>query len=1280
MNRSVMLAVFLLGVSVIVLCSCEIINIVPADSTERCEAEPCYIADQCAMAIENHNFSDLTLYFLQGEHFFSRGLVIDSIDNVKMMGSSLTEVRFQNSGLVVHAAQNLVIKNLILMFSEIMPYYFKRIVIEKIDDVKVENLTVVMVENSLDKKSDLNITFNCGSILLKRCVFSKINIFNILTSNGVTIVGCSFNSIGDYRLVSVNESSLTNYSTWLGTVIKLYVTNCNFTAVSFSVQFINNMNISFLGCVFTNSTFSCHRFPHYTLMPKCEVLIKDTVITNNLLTRAVVSTSGSLVRIQNTTITKCIRYHVSLFFFHSTLILRQVTFNHNIGSIYLFDSKMNITGPVTLSYNFGGAIAAILSQIIITSNSRVVISKNSASSGGGILMRESMLVVQSPIELSYNRAEISGGGIYAYQSVIEFSSESVQPEKSFIFGNSAGQNGGGVYAVASTIKLSFSAVALYHNIALLGGGIYLQENSKIYLLKKKEDFIMKGTIVQLQLFSNKAMWGGGIYVADNTTAGSLQCQRESIIDSGSKVPLSTECFIQTLKLYTQSSGRKDEINLINTYMTNNTAELGSAIYGGLLDRCTVSTFAEANDHVSLLNGSEYIKSTVMISDKSSITSDPVQVVLCDERDRPTVSARKGETFKIRASAIDQVGNPVNATIHSSVVTGSGVGRLKEGQTEQRVGNQCTELEYNVFSEDSSAQVELYADGPCTNFGISRKTFSVEFLPCICPVGLQPSRSRIQCECVCDKELQSHHIINCSQQAGTIQLVTNIWIGVVNSTTGTEYVIHDCPFDYCVEKPVNIKLNSSQERDRQCTFNRSGILCGQCQQGLSLLFATSKCQQCSNIYLLLLLPFGLAGVALVAFILFFNITIATGTVHGLIIYSNLLTTNLLTQPNALSVFISWVHLDLGIETCLYNGMSSQAKVLLQLVFPAYLFLLMFLIIIISRYSNFFATLLSNRNPVAALCTLVFMTYTKLVRFIIAALQSTVLDFPEGLKQRVWVFDSNVQYFTSSHAPRFIAAVLILIAGGLFTLQLLFAQCFPRYSKWKFLKWTRNTKYTAFMDAFHAPFTRKHRYWVGLLLFALIVHSVVSAMATDDFLPVLSMGCTAVGLIVIKLHFNKGVYRDQKSNVLDSVFLLNLIFLAIGTLYARTTGAKNIISTLANVSMGLSACLFLIIICYHSYKYVYLQSKFYRRHRAQIVRLTATFKKRSTRQDGEKLDKECTLDTQYTAMRSCGRREPDLDALAPITTDDYKPAPPPCKAPSVVTRTVINIEKASSFSSA
>ena len=610
---------------------------------------------------------------------------------------------------------------------------------------------------------------------------------------------------------------------------------------------------------------------------------------------------------------------------------------------------------------------------------------------------------------------------------------------------------------------------------------------------------------------------------------------------------------------------------------------------------------------------------------------------------------------------------MNATIISTVVTESGVGRLKEGQMKQKVGNQCTELEYSVFAQDSSCQVEVYADGPCTNLGISKQIFSVIFLPCTCAIGFQPSKSQIDCECVCDHKLHPYGIRNCSYLHKTIQIETNIlWIWVANSKHGPGYIIHECPFDYCAIRPLNISLSNFQDRDSQCAFNRSGFLCGQCKQGLCLMLATSKCEVCSDIHLLLIIALALAGIGLVILIPFFNITIAVGTINGLIFYSNLLPTIYFTHPSALTVFISWINLDLGIETCFYNGMTSQAKLLLQLVFPAYMFLLVILIVILSRYSNFFARLLTNRNPVAALCTLIVLSYSKLLRFIIAAVQSTILEFPDGSHQRVWLSDANIQYFAPSHTPQFVAAVIILITGGLLTLQLFFAQWFPRCSKWKLMKWTRNTKYTAFMDAYHAPFTRKHRYWIGLLLFALIVHNIIAATATNDFLPVLSMGCIAIGIILLKL-INKRVHKRHISSLLENSFLFNLVFLAFGTLYLQTAQMDNSIRLLGDISIGISAGLFTITICYHLYKFVCLQSRLYRRHKAQFMDVTTIAKKKVRRRKLASIQTDAlALEEQYRAPY---RREPDLDVLAPITTDDYRPPPPPRKAPPVVTCTVV-----------
>ncbi len=574
-------------------------------------------------------------------------------------------------------------------------------------------------------------------------------------------------------------------------------------------------------------------------------------------------------------------------------------------------------------------------------------------------------------------------------------------------------------------------------------------------------------------------------------------------------------------------------------------------------------------------------------------------------------------------------------------------------------------------------------------------------PCTCPIGLKPIQSDIECKCDCDPDLhQGYQISNCFEENGTITLErnNNTWIEVINTTNGTGYVVSNCAFDYCIQKPVNISLSN---HDEQCAQNRSGILCGECEPGLSLVLATSNCKECSNLYLLLLIPFALAGIMLVTLILVLNITIATGNIHGLIFYANIVAanrTNFFPSLNFLTVFVSWVNLDLGIETCFYNGMNSQAKVLLQLVFPAYLFFIMFLIIILSKYFDSFAKLLSNRNPVAALGTLVLLSYSKFLRFIVAALQNTVLKYPDGSTKTVWFFDSNVQYFAPNHIPQFVAAIIILIAGGLFTVLLFFGQWFPHCSK--VMKWTKNTKYIGFMDTYHAPFTPKHRYWVGLLLFALITHNLVAAMAPDTSLPVLSSGCIAFGLISL----TNRVHKKQLSDYLETFFLLSLGILSIGTFYVETHQQQE---TLTIVSMSIAFILFVIIISYQFHHFILKKTKIWLKIK-EVTKILTTGADKKNRQpnnamamhqlavndDNEQLQAEQIdiVDPQPYTDGAVEEADPDryitppiirtatrpeqlrlsyMDELAPLTTEDYRSAHPPPRVNrrSVVTHTEI-----------
>ena len=1092
-----------------------------------------------------------------------------------------------------------------------------------------------------------------------------------------------------FASMSMSNSELTNNSVGVyGGAIDVYS-----SSVSISNSELTYSNAGLGGAI--RAVFS-------------NVSISNSELTYNRASTGVIYVASGKMSIFNSTVANNSIHHGVIYVSQSLLILKEINVTNNIaiyivdagGIIHAFSSQVNVNGPTTLSNNrgvLGGAISAHQSQIYINAEG-VIITNNTATSGGGIFLRESTLFINEPIKIYHNTAHKDGGGIYAYSSTVEFNTPNKQSE---IVDNIA-ENGGGIYAVATTFNLTRSYVNIESNTARAnGGGVYLQQSSKLYVFKLDE--IPQDTLfVKLMINNNLAQYGGGIFVADDTESGTC---RGGATETDETQTIFADCFIQTIYLYGLGYSYS---NIFNTFMTKNMAtQFGADIYGGLLDRCTANQNA---DYEIYSNGLDYINKTIKSSTELSISSRPVQVIVC-KNDYSIIFTRKGHTFKIIVMAVDQVGNSMNATIQSSVVSESGFDRLKEGQAKQLVGNQCTELEYNVFSRDSSAQMELYAEGPCINLGISRTFINISFQLCTCPIGLKPIQSPIECKCDCDPDLHKYQIKNCSEENGTIMLESNnkIWIEVINTTNKTGYVVSNCVFDYCVEKPVNVNLSNP---DEQCAYNRSGVLCGECKPGLSLVLATSRCAQCSNLYLLLLLPFALAGILLVVLILVLNITIATGSIHGLIFYANIVAANKAiffpSLNNFLIIFISWLNLDLGINTCFYDGMTSQGKVLLQLVFPAYLFLLMFLIIILSKYIDSFAKLLSNRNPVAALGTLIVLSYSKLLRFIIAALQYKVLDYPDDTSDIIWVYDGNVQYFTCDHIPRFVAAIIIFIASGLFTLLLFFGQWFPRCSK--VMKWTKNTKYIGFMDAYHAPFTPKHRYWVGVLLFALIVHNLVASMAPDTFLPVLSSGAVSVGLISWKL-LNNRLYKSKFCDSFESLFLLNIVCLAFGTLYVKDTNKDQ--SALANTSMAISFTLFVTTLSYHFYQFVLKKSNTWLkiedtvrnlRASAADIRLRRANNAREMYQlvadendDDELLEavddyeerdpvnppytddaeEEADPDRYITppiirpATKPDQLREPALDVLAPLTTEDYRPAPPPPRVNhrSIVTRTEI-----------
>ena len=362
----------------------------------------------------------------------------------------------------------------------------------------------------------------------------------------------------------------------------------------------------------------------------------------------------------------------------------------------------------------------------------------------------------------------------------------------------------------------------------------------------------------------------------------------------------------------------------------------------------------------------------------------------------------------------------------------------------------------------------------------------------CPPAFILSNTSGRCDCV---PKLAHHHAECYIDNQTILRPPTTWIGYHNSTGNTStqsgVLFHQhCPFDYC--NNVNgwslITINNT---DTQCLFNHSGILCGGCKPGLSLTLGSSHCQYCSDQYLALLAAFAAAGVVLVIFLITSNTTVTEGTVNGLIFYANIIRMNraIFFPPqkfNILTIFMAWINLDLGIQSCFYNGMDAYAMTWLQFAFPLYIWTIMILVIAVSRKYHIAARLI-GKNAVKVLATLLLLSYTKLLRTIITVFSFTDITYPDNSKRYVWLYDGNVDYLRGKHIYLFTTALVFLFVVVLpYTLVLVFVQSLQAKSEWKILSWVNKLK--PLFDAYTGPYCDKYYFWTGFLL---LIRSILSS---------------------------------------------------------------------------------------------------------------------------------------------------------------------------------------------
>ena len=390
----------------------------------------------------------------------------------------------------------------------------------------------------------------------------------------------------------------------------------------------------------------------------------------------------------------------------------------------------------------------------------------------------------------------------------------------------------------------------------------------------------------------------------------------------------------------------------------------------------------------------------------------------------------------------------------------------------------------------------------------------------------------------------------------------------------------------------------------------------CRPGTNLSLGSPRCMECSNNWLEILIGIVIAafiaGIALVIFMLALNMTVAVGTLNGILFYAKIIAANADTYfwpfmtPDFVTVFISWLNLDIGFDACFYVKNDSTSKVminkallykaLIQLAFPAYVIFLVIIVIVASECSSKFAKIIGKGNPVAVLATMILLSYAKFFNAILASLSLLYFQPAYGSRkvdvsrlgnalESIESTDQGREFQAIAHFLLSVS-VLILLLAIIYTALIFSWQWLLRYQDKFIFKWVRYQKLRHFLEPYHAPYTAGYRYWTGLLLFARVFLYLVSVLnfSLDPRVELMATVFIVGGLILLKGVTAKRVYKNWLLDVMETAIYFNLVAFSALTWYNLDFGGNQV--AVAYTSVMIIFILLLGVIVFHVLRYTKL----------------------------------------------------------------------------------------------
>jgi len=693
------------------------------------------------------------------------------------------------------------------------------------------------------------------------------------------------------------------------------------------------------------------------------------------------------------------------------------------------------------------------------------------------------------------------------------------------------KNFGTALSLKGSLVVLEGSVRFVHNTALNGGAVNLCESSSF--------FINSNTTITFD--SNHAdRTGGAIYI------------QESCI--GQYGP----CFFQpNLNQLALIDNLTCDMSL---QFINNTAEVaGNSIYGGSIERChTYHIFASGDLSHKGFNFSLDIVKAIFHFDTHStalgyhVSSDAYKVQFCHSNISTTslnMHVIPGKMFSVLVKTVGQLNGSSPGLITVNINdTRDGAAAMPVGYFEPttKCSNFTLIVSHTRPGKQYSVRLKVEQNKPEFIYSSSMYAY-INVHVDNCSWGFHYNNSTGQCECI---SLGKYQNIQCFLDDMTLMKKSSefIWIGCDSKTKsciGKDLLYGICgQVSYCIDE-LNVSVNATYN---QCTEGRAGIACGTCRTHYSAQLGSSRCKVCTNQNLSILIFLIVAPFLLLILISALDITVSNGSIYGFLFYASfvlplyelLLRHQKIHHREYISVMfsvISWFNLNIGIETCFFNGMTAYHKIWLEFGFLVYIWALEILIIRLCRRYVYF-TRLCGKNIGKVLSTVLYMTLIKCAKltfqcFVFIEIHNT----SDNSRNLVWSPHTSMKYFSGYHIPLFLFATVMVAIVLVFVSSLLFIQFLRRQS---FLAVVR--RLLPFFETFSGPCNDTHAFWPGMIIlvqggFHLLL---VSFVYKDEYV-VLAISLASFFIIILSFLGPHGVYRKWPLNLLELAYMLNLFLL-------------------------------------------------------------------------------------------------------------------------------------------